>query len=116
MPSVQIDPEFKVIPVRALANAGTQRFAALQVEVIGKYRRGELTFDEASLAIEHYWAGALRRAVIEGDVEFGSLMAGQSVGLVRDERPVAAIVADLVAQAEAALVRERPPPAASEAP
>ena len=55
-----------------------------QVDVIGRYRRGELTFDEASLAIEHYWAGALRRAVIEGDVEYGSLMAGQSVGLVRE--------------------------------
>ncbi|MFO1067333.1 MAG: nitronate monooxygenase [Geminicoccaceae bacterium] len=115
VPSVQIDPEFKVIPVRALANAGTQRFAALQVDVIGRYRRGELTFDEASLAIEHYWAGALRRAVIEGDVEYGSLMAGQSVGLVREERPVSAIVGDLVSQAETALARERAGPAPDEA-
>ena len=44
---------------------------------------------EAQLQIEHYWAGALRRAVIEGDVETGSVMAGQSVGMVKDEAPVA---------------------------
>ena len=77
---MQIDPEFKVIPVRALANAGTRRFTETQIEVIGRYRRGELTYEEASLAIEHFWAGALRRAVVDGDVENGSLMAGQSVG------------------------------------
>ncbi len=40
--------------------------------MIGRYRSGELSHDEAALAIEHYWAGSLRRAVIEGDVEQGS--------------------------------------------
>ena len=48
---------------------------------------------EAQLQIEHYWAGALRRAVIEGDVETGSVMAGQSVGMVKEEAPVAEILA-----------------------
>ena len=60
---------------------------------------------EAQLEIEHYWAGALRRAVIDGDVEHGSLMAGQSVGMVTREEPIAEIVAELVAQANAALMR-----------
>ena len=64
-----------------------------------------MTYEEASLAIEHYWAGALRRAVVEGDVENGSLMAGQSVGLVRKIQPVAAILAEMLAQAERALAR-----------
>lgn len=105
VPSVQIDPEFKVIPVRALANAGTRRFTETQIEVIGKFRSGQMTFEEASLAIEHYWAGALRKAVVDGDVENGSLMAGQSVGLVRKIQPVRAILADLVEQAEMALAR-----------
>jgi len=104
-PSVQIDPAFKVIPVRALANAGTRRFTETQIEVIGRYRRGELSLEEASLAIEHFWAGALRRAVIDGDVEEGSLMAGQSVGFVKAVQPVALIIAELVEQAEAALAR-----------
>lgn len=105
VPSVQIDPEFKVIPVRALANAGTRRFTETQLEVIGKFRRGEMSFEQASLAIEHYWAGALRKAVVDGDVENGSLMAGQSVGLVRKIQPVRAILAELVEQAEQALAR-----------
>lgn len=115
VPSVQIDPEFKVIPVRALANAGTRRFTETQIEVIGKFRSGQMTFEEASLAIEHYWAGALRKAVVDGDVENGSLMAGQSVGLVRKIQPVRAILADLVGQAEMALARgaEDPLPAPS---
>jgi enoyl-[acyl-carrier protein] reductase II len=109
VPSVQVDPEFKVIPVRAIANNGTRRFTETQIEVIGKHRRGELSSEEASLAIEHYWAGALRRAVVEGDVENGSLMAGQSVGLVRRSQPVASILAELLAQAEQALARAAPP-------
>jgi len=105
VPSVQVDPAFKVIPVRAIANAGTRGFADTQVEVIGRFRRGEITQEEASLAIERYWAGALRRAVVEGDVEHGSLMAGQSVGLVKAIRPAAEILAELVGQAEATLAR-----------
>ncbi len=73
--------------------------------MIGRFRRGEMTYEEASLAIEHYWAGALRRAVVDGDVENGSLMAGQSVGLVRKIQPVAAILAEMLEQAERALAR-----------
>ena len=58
---------------------------------------------EAQLQIEHYWAGALRRAVIDGDVENGSLMAGQSVGMVKAEEPVADIIAMLMHEADTAL-------------
>jgi enoyl-[acyl-carrier protein] reductase II len=60
---------------------------------------------EAQLRIEHFWAGALRRAVIDGDVENGSLMAGQSVGMVTQEEPVSTIVAALMGESEAALNR-----------
>jgi enoyl-[acyl-carrier protein] reductase II len=101
--SVQIDPRLPVIPVRALKNAGTELFTAKQREVANALDEGGLAMMEAQLQIEHYWAGALRRAVIDGDVENGSLMAGQSVGMVKSEEPVAAIIAELVAQADAAL-------------
>jgi enoyl-[acyl-carrier protein] reductase II len=103
LPSVQLDPRFPVIPVRGLANAGTQRFLAHQAETLRRFQSGELTREAAQLSIEHFWAGALRRAVIDGDVEEGSVMAGQSVGMVTAEQPVAAIVAELVGQAVAAL-------------
>ncbi|WP_207461983.1 nitronate monooxygenase family protein [Azospirillum sp. SYSU D00513] len=110
-PSVQLDPRFPVIPVRALLNEASRRFAAFQRETIGKVDSGELTREAGLLEIEHYWAGALRRAVVDGDIENGSLMAGQSVGLVTREQPVAEIVAELIAQAEAALTRRDPSPA-----
>ena len=107
--SVQVDPEFKVIPVRALANRATERFQHVQVETIRRYRAGEIGYDEAALAIEHFWAGALRRAVVDGDVEEGSLMAGQSVGMVKAVEPTATIIDTLVAQAAAALERAEHP-------
>ena len=97
--SVQLDARFPVIPVRALANPATERFRAVQREVIDRFNRGELTQKEAQLEIEHFWAGALRRAVIDGDVEAGSLMAGQSVGLVSGEQSTAEIIDELIGQA-----------------
>lgn len=101
--SVQIDPRLPVIPVRALKNAGTEAFTAKQREVAAAVDRGEMDLAAGQLAIEHYWAGALRRAVVDGDVENGSVMAGQSVGMVTTEQSAADIIAELVAEAEAAL-------------
>jgi len=103
--SVQIDPRLPVIPVRALKNAGTEAFTAKQREVANLLDSGAVDMMEAQLQIEHYWAGALRKAVIDGDVEGGSLMAGQSVGMVTKEEPVADIIAQLMAQAAEALER-----------
>jgi enoyl-[acyl-carrier protein] reductase II len=103
--SVQIDPRLPVIPVRALKNAGGDLFTAKQREVAQALDEGRLAMAEAQLQIEHYWAGALRRAVIEGDVEHGSLMAGQSVGMVTKEEPLADILTTLVDEAAHALER-----------
>jgi enoyl-[acyl-carrier protein] reductase II len=103
LPSVQLDERFPVIPVRGLMNEGTRRFMAHQAEVLGKFQSGELDKTQAQLSIEHFWAGALRRAVVDGDVEAGSVMAGQSVGMVTSVQPVAAIIAELNAQAIDAL-------------
>lgn len=103
VPSVALDARFPVIPVRALANEGTRRFMDKQREVIARFDRGELDQKEAQLEIEHFWAGALRRAVVDGDVETGSVMAGQSVGMVTKEQPCAEILAELVDQALGAL-------------
>ncbi|MGE5268407.1 MAG: NAD(P)H-dependent flavin oxidoreductase [Thiohalocapsa sp.] len=108
VPSVQLDARFPVIPVRALANPASERFREMQREVIARVERGELSPKEAQLEIEHFWAGALRRAVIDGDVESGSLMAGQSVGMVTREQSTADILAELVDQALTAIAaRER---------
>ncbi len=105
IPSVQIDPRLPVIPVRAIKNREMENFSAKQREVAKRLDGGEIEMAEAQLQIEHYWAGALRRAVIEGDVESGSVMAGQSVGMVKKEEPVADIIKTLVDEAAAALER-----------
>src|SRR3954451_19295309 len=97
--SVQIDPRLPVIPVRALKNLEMVNFAAKQREVAQKLDEGVIEMAEAQLQIEHYWAGALKRAVIDGDIESGSVMAGQSVGMVSREEPVAAIIQELVDEA-----------------
>jgi enoyl-[acyl-carrier protein] reductase II len=101
--SVQIDPRLPVIPVRALKNASSDLFTAKQREVAQALDEQRVEMLEAQLQIEHYWAGALRRAVIDGDVEHGSLMAGQSVGMVTKEEPVAEIIAQLMTEAAHAL-------------
>ena len=73
--------------------------------MIQKYQNGEMELKDAQMAIEHYWGGALRRAVIDGDVENGSLMAGQSVGLVKEEKSVQAVIDDFVSSAADSLKR-----------
>lgn len=104
--SVQLDPRFPVIPVRALANVGTRRFVEFQREVVRRFTEGELDQKSAQLEVEHFWAGALRRAVVEGDVEHGSVMAGQSVGMVRREQTTREIIEELVEQALESLERQ----------
>lgn len=101
--SVQIDPRLPVIPVRALKNAGGELFTAKQREVAQRLDESVVAMAEAQLEIEHYWAGALRRAVIDGDIEHGSVMAGQSVGMVTKEEPIADIIAQLMTEAADAL-------------
>jgi enoyl-[acyl-carrier protein] reductase II len=107
VPSIQLDERFPVIPVRGLANAGTARFLTHQADVRERFLAGQLTREAAQLEIERFWAGALRRAVIEGDVEQGSVMAGQSVGMVTSEMPVAEVITNLTNQATAALQARR---------
>lgn len=97
--SAQLDPQFPVIPVRALENNGTKNFLICQQEAIEAYKKGEISQKEAQIKIEMFWAGALKRAVLEGDIENGSLMAGQSVGMVKAIEPCQAIIDSLIDQA-----------------
>jgi enoyl-[acyl-carrier protein] reductase II len=101
--TVQLDPDLPVIPVRALVNGGTRQFMETQRTVAARFREGRITQEEAQLEIELFWAGALKRAVLEGDVENGSLMAGQSVGMVSRVQPTKEILDELIGQALAVL-------------
>jgi enoyl-[acyl-carrier protein] reductase II len=82
--------------VRGLKNKGLEAFVAKQKEVIAAFEAETVSMNEAQLAIEHFWAGALRKAVQDGDIEAGSLMAGQSVGLVQEVQTTRDILANLL--------------------
>jgi len=99
MASVQYHPDFPVIPVRAIENNATEEFTRMQKEVVEKVFSGQISKEAGQLEIEHFWAGSLRRAVIDGDVDRGSLMAGQSVGMVQCIQTSQEIVDELVQQA-----------------
>ncbi|MCR5224573.1 MAG: nitronate monooxygenase [Alphaproteobacteria bacterium] len=97
---VQLDKKFPIAPVRALENIGTEEFIAKQREVLRKFENGEVALENGRLSLEHFWAGALRRAVQEGDVERGSLMSGQIVEIIKEERSIAEIVSTIMEEAE----------------
>ena len=81
--SIALDEKLPVIPVRAIENKATQEFLEKQKDLLKSIEDGKVSLKDAQLSIEHFWAGSLKRAVIDGDVEKGSLMAGQSVSLVK---------------------------------
>ncbi len=99
VPTAQFDPRLPVIPVRALTNGGTRDFNTLQLGLIQQIERSVIGVREAQEELEKFWIGGLRKAVIDGDVEHGSLMAGQSIGLVNSIEPVADIMAGMVTDA-----------------
>lgn len=101
----QFDSRLPVIPVRALKNKGTDEFGKLQFDLIRKLEDNSIGQREALSFVEEFWVGALREAVIEGDVIGGSLMAGQSVRLADQIKPVKGIFEELITDAENELQR-----------
>ena len=104
--SVKLDNRLPVIPVRAIENNATQLFIEEQKKVINQLDNKKVTLGEAQLKIEHFWAGSLREAIINGDIENGSLMAGQSVSLVKKKQKVKEIFEEILNQAEKQLFIE----------
>lgn len=99
----QFDSRLPVVAVRALRNKGTDEFGKLQLALLKKLEAGEIHRQEAQEQVEKFWIGALRKAAIDGDVAMGSLMAGQSVGLVDKIMPIKDMIAELLTDAEAEL-------------
>lgn len=96
MSTPQYDSKLPVVSVRSLKNSGLDNFGKLQLELLKKLEKGEIHREEAQNEVERYWIGALRKAVVDGDIKNGSLMAGQSVGLVKDIKPVKQLIEELL--------------------
>jgi len=101
----QYDSKLPVVGVRALKNSGMDNFGKLQLQLLKKLEAGEINREKAQYEVENYWAGSLRKAVQDGEVEAGSLMAGQSVGLIKDIKPIKEILAEIISDAEYELDR-----------
>ncbi len=101
----QFDPALHVVAVRALRNEGTRDFERLQLDLIAMIQSGKISPADAQAQIENFWIGGLRRAAVDGDVEHGSVMAGQSVGLVSREETVQEIIDSMVHDCDAEIAR-----------
>jgi len=105
MATPQYDSRLPVVAVRAIKNRATEEFGKLQIRLLQQLDKGEITRDQAQYEAEKFWVGSLRKAVVDGDVDFGSLMAGQSVGLIKDIKPIKDIITELIRDAEDELQR-----------
>ena len=103
----QFDSRLPVVAVRALRNKGLEEFNHLQLDLIEQLNRKSITRAAAQEEVEKFWMGALRKAVQDGDIERGSLMAGQSVGLVDRIQTIAEIMAELLTGIERELTHVR---------
>jgi enoyl-[acyl-carrier protein] reductase II len=103
----QYDSKLPVVAVRAINNKGMAEFGKLQLQLLKELESGSITREKAQFEVEHFWVGALRKAAMDGDVDTGSLMAGQSVGLIKDIKPIKKIVEDIAIEAEEELIRMR---------
>jgi enoyl-[acyl-carrier protein] reductase II len=101
----QFDSRLPVVAVRALRNRGLEEFGKLQLKLLKQMDEGTIGRHAAQIEVEKYWMGALRRAVVDGDIANGSLMAGQSVGLVHSIKAVKTIIDELVSDTAAELKR-----------
>jgi enoyl-[acyl-carrier protein] reductase II len=100
-----VGSELNVVAVRAIRNKAMAKFADLQMDLILKHRQGEITKKDAQYQVENFWVGALRNAVVNGDVENGSLMAGQSVGLINKTQSMKEMFSEIMNDAEEELAR-----------
>lgn len=75
-------------PVRQLRNQMTRQYLAMEKEGVA--------FEELELLT----LGALRKAVVDGDVKMGTVMAGQIAGLVHKEQTCKEIIDELLAEAK----------------
>ena len=75
-------------PVRGIKNELTKRYHELEEQ------------SSTLMELEELTLGSLRRAVYDGDVENGSVMAGQIAGLVSEIRPVKVIIESVIAEAK----------------
>ena len=98
--STLVTGEYAGHPSRVLKNKMAKTYIGIEKE---EALKPHPDYDK----LEELGTGSLRRAVIEGDSETGSFMAGEIAGMVKKEQPAAEILADVYSQADKLLNGER---------
>ncbi|MBC6341616.1 enoyl-[acyl-carrier-protein] reductase FabK [Lactobacillus kimbladii] len=98
--STLVTGEYAGHPLRVLKNKMAKTYIGLEKE---EALKPHPDYDK----LEELGTGSLRRAVIEGDAETGSFMAGEIAGMVKKEQPAAEILAEVYSQADKLLNGER---------
>jgi len=101
----QYDSRLPVVAVRSIKNKAHKEFGQLQLDLLKQLELETIHRHDAQNKVEEFWMGALRRAVVDGDIDSGSLMAGQSVGLVDKIEPVSEIMREILEDTETELQR-----------
>ncbi|MFQ7840789.1 MAG: NAD(P)H-dependent flavin oxidoreductase, partial [Thomasclavelia spiroformis] len=88
-----------IIKAKDTSTTVTGRIAGTPVRIIKNKMAKEYIKREKEgadmMELEKYTLGSLKRAVLEGDIDTGSLMAGQVAGMVNEIKPVATIIKEL---------------------
>ncbi|WP_223896347.1 enoyl-[acyl-carrier-protein] reductase FabK [Lactobacillus huangpiensis] len=98
--STLVTGEYAGHPSRVLKNKMAKTYIGLEKE---EALKPHPDYDK----LEELGTGSLRRAVIEGDAETGSFMAGEIAGMVKKEQPAAEILTEVYSQADKLLNGER---------
>ena len=98
--STLVTGEYAGHPSRVLKNKMAKKYIGIEKE---EALKPHPDYDK----LEELGTGSLRRAVIDGDSETGSFMAGEIAGMVKKEQPAAEILAEIYSQADKLLNGER---------
>lgn len=98
--STLVTGEYAGHPSRVLKNKMAKTYIGIEKE---EALKPHPDYDK----LEELGTGSLRRAVIDGDSETGSFMAGEIAGMVKKEQPAAEILAEVYSQADKLLNGER---------
>ncbi len=91
--STLVTGEYAGHPSRVLKNKMAKTYIGIEKE---EALKPHPDYDK----LEELGTGSLRRAVIDGDSETGSFMAGEIAGMVKKEQPAAEILAEVYSQAD----------------
>lgn len=101
-----VHPNYKkaIIKAKERSTVVTGEGTSHRVRIIGnklaKEIKKEILETDIETALQKWGGGSLRRAAREGDIDMGSVMAGQIAGMVSQEMPAAEMIREMMAQAE----------------